>query len=439
MESSPLKVVRLWETSEEGREDLLKRSELDIEEVTPSVEEIVSEVRKNGDHALLEYTKKFDRVELEPDGLKVSDEEFSRAYSEVSEDDIEAIKSSAEAIERYHMNNLPEGWEQEFEPGVCAGRIVRPLKRVGVYVPGGTARYPSTVLMATVPARIAGVKEVFVCTPPNPEGEINSAVLVAADVAGADDVFKVGGGQAIASMAYGSETVPKVQKIVGPGNIYVTAAKKLVSADVGIDFLAGPSEVVVFADSKADPRFVALDMAAQAEHDPASAALLVTTSSTLADKVVEEVSSVLEDTPRKETILEAFERYGGVVVVRDLSEGINFVNDYAPEHLELFLENAEEVLDHIENAGAIFVGEYTPTAAGDFAVGPNHILPTGGDAKRFDGLSVYNFLRLPSVESLTREGLERVSEVVERLADLEGLPAHAQSIRERLEGGENEN
>lgn len=427
-----LKVVRLWECSSGEREQLLKRSEFDVASVVPRVREIVEDVRRRGDDALIEYTERFDGIKLGRGQLRITSEEVSAAYKQVDAKVVRAIKGAARAIRKFHLKQVPREWIEELQPGVKAGQLVRPLQRVGVYSPGGLARYPSSVLMAVIPARVAGVEQVIVCTPPRGDGKVDPATLVAADAAGADAAFRVGGAQAVAAMAYGTQTVPRVDKIVGPGNIYVVAAKQVVAADVGIDFAAGPSEILILADSSADPSYVAADLIAQAEHDPAAAAVLVATSEELASRVCELVLGMIEETPRKDIVLKSLGRYGRVLVARDLADAIEFVNDYAPEHLQLMLGRSEQALKKIRNAGAVFIGPYAPVAAGDLAVGPSHILPTGGAARWCSGLSVLDFVRLPSVQVLTRRGLKRLAGIVEKLAEVEGLPGHAQSIRTRL-------
>jgi len=429
---APLKIVRLKNCSPDERQQLLKRSELDVASVMSTVREIVADVRKRGDEALLEYTSRLDGVRLSRKQLRVSREEIRRAYRKIDAEVVKAIKKAANAIEKFHMRQLPKEWMAGLQPGVKAGQLVRPLGKVGAYVPGRLARYPSSLLMAVVPARVAGVENVIVCTPPRVDGEVDPATLVAADIAGVDEVFKVGGAQAIAAMAYGTAAIPKVDKIVGPGNIYVVAAKHVVSADVEIDFAAGPSEVIILADQSADPSYIAVDLLAQAEHDPAAAAVLVTTSEKLARGVCELVQDMVRDSPRKEILFKSLSGYGRAIVARDLDEALEFVNDYAPEHLQLMVERPKRVLKLVKNAGAIFVGPYAPVAAGDLAVGPSHILPTGGAARRRSGLSVLDFVRLPSVQELTKQGLKRVAIVAERLAEVEGLPEHARSIRRRF-------
>jgi histidinol dehydrogenase len=429
---NPLKIVKLGACSQKEREALLRRSELDVGSVLPNVARIISDVRKNGDRALLMYTKRFDGVKLSASEIRVSEGEFRAALEQLDPATTDAIRKAAEAIKKFHIKQLPREWITQLAPGVRAGQIVRPLERVGVYVPGGLARYPSSLLMAAVPARVAGVRSVIVCTPPGRDGKVNNAVLVAAKVAGVGAVFKVGGPQAIAAMAYGTEAVPKVDKIVGPGNIYVAAAKQLVASKVDIEFTAGPSEVLIIADESAEPRFIAADLVSQAEHDANAAVVLVTTSEALAVKVQGLAKEMAKENPRKEVVLKALEKYGRIVVARDLAEAVEFANDYAPEHLELMVKGARGLLKRVRNAGSIFVGPYSPVAAGDFAVGPNHILPTGGAASRRSGLSVLDFVRLPTVQELSKQGLKRLAGVVERLAEVEGLPGHARSIKERF-------
>lgn len=428
-----MRLVRLGECSPEERERLLRRSELDVASVMPSVREIVENVRVRGDEALLEYTKRFDGVELRVDEIGVKGGEVREAYKKVGRRVVGAIRRAARAIRGFHLKQVPREWFTSPTPGVGVGQLVRPIERVGIYVPGGLARYPSSLLMAAVPARVAGVGEIIACTPPG-KGGVDPATLVAADVAGVDGVYKAGGAQAIAAMAYGTQTIPKVDKIVGPGNVYVVAAKLAVSAEVDIDFAAGPSEVLIVADDSAEPEHVALDLLAQVEHDPAAAAVLVSTSERLALRVRELVETGLGWMERKEIARKALERYGLVVVARDLKEAIGFANDYAPEHLQLVVGRPERALKLVKNAGAVFVGPYAPVAAGDFAVGPSHILPTGGAARRRSGLSVMDFVRMPSVQKLDERGLRGVADVVERFAEIEGLPAHARSVRERLRG-----
>lgn len=430
-----MKIVRLWECSQSGREKLLERSELDVSSAMPNAAKIVADVRKLGDEALLEYTSRLDGVRLDRKQLRVSKREMDAAYKQVDAKTVKAIKRAAAAIEKFHRKQLPREWSTELQPGIRVGQLVRPLERVGIYIPGGLASYPSSALMAAIPARIAGVGQIIACTPPKEGGGVNGITLVAADVAGIDAVFKVGGAQAIAAMAYGTATIPNVDKIVGPGNVYVVAAKQVVAPNVDVDFAAGPSEVLIIADATANPKYVAADMLAQAEHDPAAAAVLVTTSPELASKVCETLEKMLEENPRVAIARRALIKYGRVIVTANLGQAIDFANDYAPEHLELLVKSPKQVLKRVRNAGAIFIGPYSPVAAGDFAVGPNHILPTGGAARRRSGLSVLDFVRLPTLQALTKRGLKRVAATAERLAKAEGLLGHAKSIKERLKEG----
>ncbi len=433
MEISPLEIVKLWNHPETFRNRLIRRSEAGMAGPVQKVEKIISDIKNRGDRAILDYTEKFDNVKLGRDQLRVPEEEVSRAKDQLYPDKVETIEKAAENIKKFHQNQLPEPWIKELNDGVSAGQTIRPISPVGIYAPGGDATYPSTVLMSVIPAKLAGVERIVLCSPPSSEKTINMATLVAADVAGADEIYRIGGPQAIVSMTYGTRTVPKVNKIVGPGNIHVAAAKKAVSKDVSIDFMAGPSEILVLADSTANPRYVALDLVSQAEHDSESASVLVTTSEKVAEQVQEEVKSVLEDIPRERVAAKALDEHGHIVVVKSMERAISFANDYAPEHIEIMTKNSEEIVEKIENAGAIFVGENSPTSAGDFAVGPNHVLPTGRQATRFSGLSVENFVRMPSIQTLTKEGLEEMSDIAIKLAKMEGLSAHAKSVRERLE------
>lgn len=430
----PLKTTRLWRCSPNQRQRLLLRSEFRIAAVLPKVQKIVADVYKRGDSALIKYTERFDGVRLSHKQLRVSKGEIRAAYGRVEPKVVGAIRSAAKNIERFHRKQLPKEWMVELKPGVKAGQLVRPLAVVGAYVPGGLARYPSSVLMAVIPARVAGVGQVIMYTPPRRDGRVDPATLVAANEAGVNAVFRVGGAQAIAAMAYGTQTIPPVDKIVGPGNVYVVAAKLLVSANVGIDFAAGPSEVLIIADDSADPGCVVTEMVAQTEHDPSAAAVMVTASEGLALKVRRQIRAVLKETPRAKIVRESLRKYGRIVITRNLREAVEFANEYAPEHLRLLVKRPKNLLKLVANAGAVFVGPWTPVAAGDFAVGPSHILPTGGAASRRAGLSVLDFLKLPSIQVLSKQGLEEIVDIVEKLAEVEGLPAHARSVRERLRG-----
>ncbi len=402
-----------------------------LEGVLKRVRRIVEEVRRGGDEALLRLTLRYDGVRLRREELRVRKEEISAAYRKVDRGTLRSLEEAAGAVEGYHRRQLPRGWSTSPFPGVRAGQLVLPLDCVGVYLPGGLASYPSTALHTLLPARVAGVKRVVVCTPPGRGGEINPLTLVAVDLAGGGEVYRVGGAQAVAAMALGTETIPRVEKIVGPGNLYVTAAKLLLSSEVGIDFAAGPTELAVVADASADPSLLAWDLLAQAEHDPHARLWLLTPSRELARRVVEEVERTLGVLPRRGVAEKAL-REGKAVVTRDLEEALELANLLAPEHLQLAVRRPREALRRVRCAGTVLLGQKTPPAAGDFAVGPSHVLPTMGAARWRAGLTVHDFLRCPSFQELSREGLRRVAPLVEKLAGAEGLYAHAESVRRRL-------
>ncbi len=426
-----MKIIELKNQKTQDRIKLLKRSLIDAEKVLNTVGNIISDVRNNGDQSLKIYTKKFDNVQIE--NFKLEEQEIKKSISQVDHKLIKALKKASANIKKFHKAQLPEEWICNVDDGITAGQIIRPLETVGCYIPGGRAVYPSTILMTVIPAKIAGVSEVICCTPPAKNGQINNEILAAASIAGVDEIYSVGGAQAIAAMAYGTESIPKVDKIVGPGNIYVAIAKKLVYGDVDIDFPAGPSEVLIIADDKSNPNYVAWDMLAQAEHDPNAAAVLVTTSKTLAETVNNIISNKMLSTPRREIIEESLENYGRIIIVDTLKEAAKFSNEYAPEHLLIMTSQPEEVLNDINNAGSIFLGELTPVAAGDYGSGTNHVLPTSGCARLYSGLSTESFLKKPTIQRLSKEGLENLKEVVVTLAEYEGLYAHAESFKKRLE------
>ncbi|KAB1188023.1 histidinol dehydrogenase [Haloferax sp. MBLA0077] len=399
-----------------------------VAEVRSDVRDIVERVHREGDVALREYSREFDGVEV--GNIDVSDA-AERAYDEIDDDVREAIETAAANIREFHERQVPEDWREDFD-GRELGRRYRPLDRVGVYAPGGTAAYPSSVLMGVIPAKVAGVEHVAVATPP--ADPMNPVTLAAMHVAGADAVYSVGGAQGIAALAYGTETVKAVQKIVGPGNKWVTAAKAEVRGDVDIDFLAGPSEILVVADETADPRFVAADLVAQAEHDPNASVVAVTDDADLADAIVAEVERQAAERERTETIEAALENdASGVLLARSMSEAVLFAEEYAAEHLSIQADDDEALLDRIDSAGSVFLGPYTPVAAGDYASGTNHVLPTGAGAKRQGGLSVDHFVRSTTVQRLDRDALSDLSETITTLAEAEGLDAHAQSVRERFD------
>ncbi len=432
-----MKIVRLEELTTSEYERIVRREKLaEIDNVEVKVREIIERVRKSGNREIISfYEKFFGRKIITEQNIEVSEEEFEKAYSKVNEEFIEAIKEAYRNIEAFHKAQLPKKiWVTNVRKGVYVGRIWKPIRSVGIYVPGGRAPYPSTALMASIPAKVAGVKKIIACTPPMSNGEVNPYTLVALDTVGVRNVFKVGGAHAIAAMAYGTETIPKVDKIVGPGNIWVTTAKKLLSTVVSIDFIAGPSEIVVIADESANPRKVALDLAAQAEHDPLSSSILVTTSKKLAEKVSREIEEIVRKSPRREVIEKSLKNNGLIVLVKNIDEALEFANEYAPEHLEVISSNLSllEILEKTENAGAVFIGENTPVALGDYIIGSNHILPTEGQAKVRGGLSVYDFIKFIDFQYVTEQGLRTIGKYAVTIAEAEGFHEHANSVKERL-------
>ncbi len=411
--------------------ETIKRSEQDVNNVLDTVSEILNNVKKNGDAALKSYTKKFDGVLI--DDLKVTDDEIKEAYDSLDETLLIALKQAAANIEKFHKKQIPKDWEMEVNPGIKAGQIVRAINSAGCYIPGGRAAYPSSILMTVIPAKIAGVDKVVCVTPPQKDGKILDAILVAADIAGADEIYKVGGAQAIAALAYGTESVPKVEKIVGPGNIFVTAAKKLVYGQVDIEFPAGPSEVLILADESAEPEFLATDILAQAEHDPNASCFLVTDSRDLAEKTNEFVLKLTEIAPRREIIEESLSKSGKIIITDTFDEAVYVTNEYAPEHLIITTKDDDKTLGKIKNAGSIFLGAYSPVAAGDYGSGTNHVLPTGGGAKMYSGLSTESFIKKPTVQRITKEGLAELAKTSVPIAEYEGFFAHSNSFKRRLE------
>jgi len=401
------------------------------DDIKNKVREIIIKVKKEGDKALFEFTEKYDGARLNPSEMLVSKEEWGKVSQEVSDGLLEVIKEAIKKIKNYHLHQKENSWFTTEEKGIILGQVVNPIKRVGLYVPGGTAAYPSSLIMAAVPAMIAGVKEIVVVTPPSSDGKINSYLLSTARELGIAEIYKVGGAQAIAALAYGTETIRRVDKIVGPGNIYVTLAKKNVFGEVDIDMLAGPSEILIWADEKANPRYLACDLLSQAEHDVEASAILITTSSLLADKVREEIEHELKNLNRKKIIQESLNKKGKLIVAEDEGIILEFVNGFAPEHLELQIESPWQILGEIKNAGAIFVGAYSPEALGDYWAGPNHILPTSGGARCFSPLSVKDFTKRSSIIFYDKERLGQASEKIASFARLEGLEAHARSIEIR--------
>ncbi|HHW05123.1 MAG TPA: histidinol dehydrogenase [Methanothermobacter sp.] len=410
--------------------ELVKRSSPNIEEVTQPVKTIIDEVRKNGDEALRKFTKKFDDTDIKE--FKVTREEIEESYEKIDNKLKNALNMAAANIRKFHRLQIPNQWLREINKGIIAGQIIRPIESVGCYIPGGRAVYPSTALMTMIPAKIAGVKRIICCTPPRKDGSVNEATIVAADMAGANEIYKVGGVQAIAAMAYGTKTIKPVDKIVGPGNIFVTAAKKLVYGDVDIDFIAGPSEVLIIADRNANPEYIALEMIAQAEHDPEAASVLVTPSRGLGEKVCKILEEKIRYAKRGKIIKESLKNHGKIIIVKDLMEAVHFSNEYAPEHLIIMTNEPENLLNEIENAGSIFLGELTPVSAGDYGSGTNHVLPTSGCARMYSGLSTESFLKKPTVQILSEDGLKTLKNIVIPLAEYEGLYAHAESFKKRL-------
>lgn len=395
-----------------------------------AVREILAAVRTRGDDALRAFTEKFDRVTLA--AFRVPAEEYEEAEALVKPEVVRALKEAAANIQDFHQRQVRPSWFATRESGTLLGQIVRPLKRVGLYVPGGTAAYPSSVLMNAIPAKIAGVKEIVITTPPGPDGKVNPAILVAARIAGVSEIYKVGGAQAIAALAYGTEQISPVDKIVGPGNLYVALAKREVFGLVSIDMVAGPSEIVVLADDTANPRYVAADLLSQAEHDPLSQAVLITPSASLAEAVQQELARQLADLPRKEIAEAALRDYGAICLVKDLTEGFDMVNRLAPEHLELLIADPFDHLARVENAGAIFLGPYSSEPVGDYFAGTNHVIPTNGTARFSSPLSVDDFVKKSSVVAYSKQDMREHGRKIVALAEQEGLAAHGRAILERL-------
>lgn len=402
-----------------------------INDIEKKVGEIIFRVKKEGDKALLEFTEKYDGAKLNPSGMLVDKKECNRANQEVGAGLLDIIKEAIKKIEKYHLHQKKNSWVTTKEKGIILGQLVNPIERVGLYIPGGQAVYPSSLVMAAVPAIIAGVKEIVVVTPPSSKGKINPYLLSTARELGIEEIYRIGGAQAIAALAYGTETIKKVDKIVGPGNIYVTLAKKMVFGEVDIDMLAGPSEILIWADEKANPRYIACDLISQAEHDVEASAILITNSSLLAEKVEKEILNELRNLNRKKIIQESLEKNGKIIIAEDEEIILEFINNFAPEHLELQIENPWRILGEIKNAGAIFIGEYSPEPLGDYWAGPNHILPTSGGARCFSPLSVNDFTKRSSVIFYDKENLRKDGQKIASLARLEGLEAHARSIEVR--------
>lgn len=429
-----MRIVKLnAETKKDLLKNLLKRSPSNFGNYAETVQGIVDDVRDNGDAALFSYTKKFDKADITAENVKVTQEEIDYAYTQVSPELLDVIRKAKKNIWEYHEKQKQYSWFDSKPNGTLLGQKVTALASVGVYVPGGKAVYPSSVLMNVMPAKVAGVEKIVMTTPCNAEGEVYATTLVAAKEAGVDEIYKAGGAQAIAALAYGTESVPKVDKIVGPGNIFVALAKRAVYGHVSIDSIAGPSEVMVLADETANSRYVAADLLSQAEHDEMASAILVTTSEELAEKVSVQVDKFIDELSRKEIMRKSIDNYGYILLADNMSDAIDAVNDIASEHLEIVTANPFDVMTRVKNAGAIFIGEYSSEPLGDYFAGPNHVLPTNGTAKFFSPLSVDDFIKKSSIIYYSREALEAVHTDIEAFAKAEQLTAHANSIAERFE------
>lgn len=434
--------MRIIELTKEVRQDilndLLKRSPNNYSQYESVVNDIIENVKAKGDRAVFDYTLQFDKYALTPENIRVTRQEIEDAYTKLDAGLVQVIRRSAENIRAFHARQLRNSWFDAKEDGTILGMKITPIARAGVYVPGGKAAYPSSVLMNVIPARVAGVGEIIMTTPPGADGQVNPGTLVAADIAGVDTIYKVGGAQAIAALAFGTESVPKVDKIAGPGNIFVALAKKAVYGYVSIDSIAGPSEILVLADETANPRYVAADLLSQAEHDELASAILITTSRELAEKVSAQVDIFTEELSRKDIIRKSLDNYGYILVAESMQDAVDAVNEIASEHLEILTANPFEIMTKIRNAGAIFMGEYASEPLGDYFAGPNHILPTNGTAKFFSPVNVDDFIKKTSIISYSREALQRVHKDIETFAEGEGLTAHANSVRVRFEQADDE-
>lgn len=429
--------MRIVELSEESKnnilENLLKRSPNSYGKYESAVAEILLNIKTRKDEALFEYTKNFDKADIDPDNIVVTEEEIEEAYKQVDPELVDVIRKAIVNIRSFHEKQKQNSWFDAQPDGTILGQKVTALSRVGVYVPGGKAAYPSSVLMNVLPAKVAGVEQIIMCTPPDKDGKVYPTTLVAAKEAGVDVIYKVGGAQAIGAMAYGTQSIPKVDKICGPGNIYVALAKKAVFGYVSIDSVAGPSEILVIADETANPRFVAADLLSQAEHDEMASSILITTSEELAEKVSAEVDTFVEQLSRREIIQKSLDNYGYILVVKDIEEAVDVANEIASEHLEIVTKDPFNVMTKIKNAGAIFLGEYSSEPLGDYFAGPNHVLPTNGTAKFFSALSVDDFIKKSSIISYSKNALEAIHTDIEKFATAEHLTAHANSIKVRFE------
>jgi len=429
-----MRIVTLTKETKQGiLNNLLKRSPNNYSEYEDTVNEIIARVKSEGDKALFDYTLRFDKFPLNAHNIKVSEAEIREAYAKLDPGLVDVIRRSAENIRSFHAKQLRNSWFDAREDGTILGMKITAIEKAGVYVPGGKAAYPSSVLMNVIPAKVAGVSEIVMTTPPGADGSVNPGTLVAADIAGVDTIYKAGGAQAIAALAFGTESIPKVDKITGPGNIFVALAKKAVYGYVSIDSIAGPSEILVLADETANPEYVAADLLSQAEHDELASAILITTSNKLAEQVSAQVDVFTARLERRDIIQKSLDNYGYILVAENMADAVDAVNEIASEHLEILTANPFEVMTKIRNAGAIFLGEYASEPLGDYFAGPNHILPTNGTAKFFSPVNVDDFIKKTSIISYSKEALEKVHKDIETFAASEGLTAHANSVRVRFE------
>lgn len=425
-------MIKIIRAAEPAVKEIINKKYTDEAIYEQRVKAILADVSSRGDAAVLEYTARFDGAELTQETLRVSEEEIAQAYAQVDPEVLASLRVAKERIEAFHQKQLTKSWMEPDSDGSVLGQLVLPMERVGVYVPGGTASYPSSVLMNALPAKVAGVKEIVMCAPPTTGGNINPYSIVAAKEAGVTEIYKVGGAQAVAALAYGTESIAKVDLITGPGNIYVTLAKKEVFGKVQIDMLAGPSEILVVADETANPTYVAADLLSQAEHDTLASSILVTTSMELAQEVQAEVTRQVGYLSRKEIMTASLGDYSAILVAESMEEAISLANAYAPEHLELVVANPFEILGKIKNAGAVFLGSYSPEPVGDYLAGPNHVLPTGGTARFYSPLNVDTFMKKTSVIAFSQATLQRYGQDIIRLAEVEGLDAHANAVKVRM-------
>lgn len=429
-----MRIIRLTaETRKDILDNLLKRSPNNYGQYESVVADIIANVREKGDAAVFDYTRQFDKWEVNTDNLRVTKAEIEEAYAQIDKPFLAAMEHSAANIEAFHQKQLRNSWIDTRPDGTLLGQRILPLAITGVYVPGGKAAYPSSLLMNAIPAKVAGVEKIIMTTPAGADGKVPAGTLVAAKIAGVDEIYKVGGAQAIAAMAFGTESIPKVDKITGPGNIFVALAKKACFGYVSIDSIAGPSEILVIADETANPRYVAADLLSQAEHDELASAILITTDASLADKVSAEIDCFLQELPRVEIIRKSLDNYGYILLTDSLDEAVEAANAIASEHLEILTRDPYQLMTRIRNAGAIFLGEYSSEPLGDYYAGPNHILPTNGTARFFSPLNVDDFMKKTSLISYSREALEKAHKDIEIFAEREGLSAHANSIRVRFE------